>query len=333
MSVSSAKTVFVTGASGFVGRRLTEHLITSGHRVRGGMRRLVPGPWQEQVVADLSERIPKATFDGVDTVYHLAGRAHALSANGDRDELYQRHIVEATSKVFEAAITARVRRFVYVSSVKAMGDGSTECRDEDSQCVPTTPYGRAKKAAEDVILSTQANSNLEVVIVRPAMVYGPDGKGNLQKMIAAIADRKFPPILYDGNKRSMVHVDDLCAAMMLLGQSRLAASRVFIVTDNNPYSIGDIYRAICQALGRRRPRYGLPVGVLRAAGVIGDSLSMLLSRPVPISTSVVDKLICSEWFSAQRICDVYGFHPMHTLHTTLPHIVRSMNLAPGRHSQ
>jgi hypothetical protein len=167
----------VTGASGFIGRRLCAELREHGDVV-ALVRRSATGPWDEMHVCDLaSDSPPDDAVSGAQSVFHLAGRAHVLDERVADEDAFHRANVEATERVCEAASGAGVRRLVLASSVSAMGEGGDAPVPEDKPPDPQTAYGRSKRDAEKVVLERMD----EPVVLRFPLVYGPRLKGNLER--------------------------------------------------------------------------------------------------------------------------------------------------------
>ncbi|MFN3595635.1 MAG: NAD-dependent epimerase/dehydratase family protein, partial [Thiobacillaceae bacterium] len=157
-----------------------------------------------EAVGDLLDPASLArACEGVDTVFHCAGYAHAF-ASSDPDA-HWRIDFEGTRNLVQAASEAGVRRFVFLSSVKAMAEPNDACVDEDWPGEPATPYGKAKRAAEEAVLDAGAKYGMHVVNLRLAMVYGRGGRGNLERMARAIRAGWFPRLPETGNRRSLVH--------------------------------------------------------------------------------------------------------------------------------
>jgi nucleoside-diphosphate-sugar epimerase len=328
----------VTGATGFIGRRLVAALAQSPDcsvhvliRDSGQASRIWPAGGVEPRIGDLTRPDSLATVcNGVDTVYHLAGYAHASGvAEGEALDLHQRITVEGTRALLAAATSAGVKRFIFVSSVKAMGEGGEVCLDETSDTVATSIYGRAKRTAEDLVLRAGRVPGMHVCILRLPLVYGPDNKGNLPRMIAAIDQGRFPPLPELGNKRSMVHVEDVVQALLLGAESPSARGQTYIVTDEKTYSTRRIYSLICSALGRPVPAWTVPVTLLRLAARLGDLIGSVRGRPLAFNSDALDKLTGSAWYSAGKIHRELGYRPRHTLETALPEMVHEYQSGPA----
>lgn len=275
------------------------------------------------VVADLTEVTSLDRLcDGVDTVFHLAGYAHSADANGDSDAAIHRRVtVEGTRALLDRARRAGVKRFVYVSSVKAMGEGSEECIDETVMALPVTEYGRAKFEAEQLVLALGCDRGMHVCVLRLPLVYGPGIKGNLLKMIMAIDSGRFPPLPEVHNKRSMVHVDDVVQALRLAVENPKANGEVYLVTDGRAYSTHEIYVFIRRALGKTELSWTVPLGALRAVAHIGDVIGHIRARPFFFNSIMLNKLLGSVWYSSGKIERDLEFKPTKTLEATLPAII------------
>ena len=316
--------VLVTGASGFIGQRLCHALRQRGDWVRGLDLQASPKLCDDFVVGDLGRgRLPASAFDGIEGVFHLAGKVHALSEVKADDAEYHRINTEGTREVLAASQVARVRRFVFFSTIKAMVDsappGPAEILDENHPPCPRTPYGQSKLEAEHLVL--RGSYVPHPVVLRLCLVYGPGVKGNLRSMIDAIKRNRFPPIPDVGNQRSMVHLDDVIQATLLAMNVDRAAGGTYIVSDGESYSTGRIYLAICLALKKPVPAWTVPLPLLRIAGWAGDAIGQLRRRRFFFDSDALAKLMGSEAFSNARICSELGFKRKWTLETALPAMV------------
>lgn len=287
----------VTGASGFVGGRLLVALGREGD-VRALVRRAdaMPGA----AVGDLLDPASlRAACEGVESVFHCAGYAHVFSSSDP--DAHRRINFEGTRNLLMAAGEVGVRRFVFLSSVKAMAEPGDACVDEDWPGEPDTPYGRAKRAAEAAVLEAGAKYGMHAVILRLAMVYGRGGRGNLERMARGIRAGWFPPLPDTGNRRSLVHVDDVVSVMRLVAQTPTANGRTYIVADPKAYSGREIYDAIRRVLGKPPARWRVPAALLRSGGRLGDGLGRLAGRTLPLNSEVAERLLGSACYSPARI--------------------------------
>lgn len=318
--------VLVTGASGFIGRHLIERLRRDGHSVRALVRRSDHrGEWPagvEVVVGDVRDpQAMKGAAAGCETVFHLAGKAHALTGVQGDEEAYLAINTDGTRHVLEGAVSGGARRFVLFSSVKAMGEGGSRCLDEVFDGQPETPYGRSKLEAERAALEIGKRTGLHVTCLRFPLVYGPGNKGNLFRMIVAIDRGIFPPLPELDNRRSMVHVVDAVRAAVLAAGAPAASGQCYIVTDGRPYSTRELYDLICRALGKPIPRWYVPLWTLKAMGRVGDAIGWVRGKRFLFDSDALEKLVGSAWYSSEKISRELGYRPSMTFPETLPELV------------
>lgn len=319
--------VLVTGATGFIGRKLVEALhsrkvpICALARDPAKLRDIWPQGGAVGRHGDLTDaETLKDACAGVHAVFHLASHAEEAGSGESRDGHWQ-VTVEGTRHLLEAAARAGVKQFINISSVKAMGEGGEDCQDESSPATPVSSYGRAKQAAEQLVLEAGSRHGMHVCNLRLPLVYGRDNRGNLWRMIAAIDRGRFPPLPETGNRRSMIHVDDVVQALLLAAENPAANGQTYIVTDGRTYSTHQIYAAICRALGRQSPRWTIPVGLLRAVAKLGDALGKLRGGRFVFDSEVLDKLIGSAWYSCRKVETELGYRPTRFLEDGLPEMV------------
>jgi len=315
----------VTGASGAIGRRLCSILQEHTYEVIAGLRRKAEGPWDRQIHFDLAdESVSWSDLQGISCVFHLAGKAHALGEMRQNDSEYHSVNTEGTRKLLVASKRACIRRFVFFSSVKAINEGGDTVFDETAECLPETPYGRSKLEAERLVL--EGGYVPEPVVLRLSMVYGPMKKGNLPRMIEAVANRRFLPLPELGNMRSMVHVDDVIQAALLAAERPEVVGKTYIISDSQMYSTRKIYEWICEALGRTVPGWAIPVSVLKILAKAGDGIGLMLGRRFMFDTVAFDKLAGSSVYSCDRITQELGFNPKQDLCSALPEIIAALDL-------
>ncbi len=267
--------VLVTGANGFVGRALGRELLRRGRRVRAAVRRDagLPDGCEARVVGDLGPDTDwSAALDGVDAVAHLAARVHVMRERAaDPLAAFRRTNVDGTLRLARSAAAAGVRRLVFLSSVKALGEATPDGPFTDSSPAnPRDPYGVSKREAETGLSELAARSRMEVAILRPPLVYGPGVKGNFLSLLRLI-ERGVPlPLAAIANRRSLLYLGNLVDAVDLCLSHDGAAGRTFLIRDGEDLSSAELVRRLAAALGRRAPLLSLPEGVLRlAASCIG----------------------------------------------------------------
>jgi nucleoside-diphosphate-sugar epimerase len=290
--------ILITGSTGFIGRRLI-------NAVDGKVQVLsrIKQPGYDTIVCNLErELIPDNAVSNINTVFHLAGFAHDVRDASKINDLYQKVNVEATVQLANLAVESGVKRFVFVSSVKA-GGGVTpdKCINEANQGEPEGVYGKTKREAELALLEIGKNSNMHVSIIRPSLVYGPDVKGNLKLMLSYIKKGRFPPLPETGNKRSMIHVDDLVKAILLVARDNRTNGEIFIATDGVPHSSREIYEAMCSVTHKSVPKWSIPKFVFDMFSVISPKIRYK-----------VDKLLGDECYSSKKL-ESLGFSAQRTL--------------------
>lgn len=319
--------VLVSGATGFIGCKLVNALRSRKIPVYALARDLskVHALWPQGDVAGRSGDISNAVSlkdicAGVHTVFHLASYVEE-ERFGDTEDLHWRVTVQGTRYLLEAAVRAGVKRFIYASSVKAMGEGGENHLDETSPAKPVSSYGRAKLEAERLVLEAGRKHGMHVCNLRLPLVYGRDNRGNIWRMIAAIDRGRFPPLPENGNKRSMVHVDDVIQALQLGAENPAANGQTYIVTDGRIYSTHQIYDAIRRALGRPASRWTIPIGLLRTAARMGDVIGGIRGRGFVFDSDVLNKLTGSAWYSCRKIETELGYQPTRFLEDGLCEMV------------
>jgi len=268
----------VTGSGGFVGQRLVGALKQSDSEIRVLSRK--NNSDYDTVICDFqSETIPIRALNNVSTIFHLAGLAHDLRDTNKVEDLYYKVNVEATVQLANLALESGVKRFVFVSSVKAGGASSIgKCANEGSLNNPEGIYGKTKREAELKLLEIGKESGMHVSIIRPSLVYGPNVKGNLQLMLSGIESGWFPPLPEMGNRRSMIHVDDLVRAILLIAEDKRANGEIFIATDGIPYSSREIYNTMCGVIGKPIPKWSVPKFLFDVASLLNPRIKYKLNK-------------------------------------------------------
>lgn len=262
--------VLVTGANGFVGRAVCSEFLKRGMSVSAGVRgatgAVVAGA-EPFPIGDLA-RPASRDLRGVDAVVHLAGIAHELHGQ-NAEAVYQAVNCDATERLARDAATAGARRFVFMSSIKVNGDSTPIDRPfrEDDAPAPQDRYARSKWAAEQALSRVARETSLEVVVVRPPLVYGPGVRANFLRLVRLV-ERGIPlPLASVRNKRSLVYVDNLASLIGNCLTSARALGVPLLVTDAESPSTPDLILEIARALGRSANLVRFPPSLLRALGI------------------------------------------------------------------
>lgn len=241
--------ILVTGSTGFVGRSLVPALVKLGHEVRIAVTKRLDNPLVEQVVINPIEHQFdwSEALNGIDVVIHLAARVHVMKDNAENPlEEYMKVNSIPTKVLAEQAVQHQVKRFIYISSIKVNGEFTHPDNPftEDSEEAPMDAYGRSKLIAENYLLFLSQQGLLDVVIIRPPLVYGPDVKANFLSMLKLVK-RGFPlPFAKIRNKRSFVYIDNLVSAICTVVDHPNATNQTYLVADDEALSIGQLLSAI-----------------------------------------------------------------------------------------
>ncbi len=258
--------IALTGSTGFIGRHLLAELPKRGYRVRVLLRRPseVPAGASSAVIGDIaSPHNMAAALRDVDMVIHSAGLAHAMSGRPEDD--YRSINTEATVKLAQAAERAGVKRFVFLSSIRAQSGPVAEgVLTEDMEPRPTDAYGRSKLEAERGL----AGLGLDWAALRPVLVYGSGVKGNMASLLA-LAQSSWPlPLGGLTARRSLLSLDNLAAAVDTVLKAEGPLRRPFIAADPDPVTIPEIVTALRKGLGRGPGLIPVPSFVLKGAAAL-----------------------------------------------------------------
>lgn len=276
--------ILITGGSGFIGSELIKLLEKNQPEMRLLSRKSIIG--KKVYLCDfLKDKIPCDAFNNVDTVYHLAGCAHDINGINE-NEIYTKLNTETTLELAKIADKNGVKNFIFLSSVKADN--------------PQDIYGISKLNAERGLLEIARYSDMRISIIRPALVYGPNVKGNLETMIRGIKKGWFPPLPNTYNKRSMIHIDDLIKAIVFIKNSK-DNHGIFVATDGVEYSSSDIYDTLTIAVGKKVRLLRVPVIFFNIISFIHKSIKFK-----------VNKLLGDDFHSSERL-EKLGFKPIKSL--------------------
>jgi nucleoside-diphosphate-sugar epimerase len=266
--------ILVTGSNGFVGTALCRTLRERGVKVRGAVR---GAAGEEQVtVGDLSARTDwHAALAGCSCVIHVAARVHVMD-DTDADQLaaYRAVNVDGTMQLARQAHAAGVKRMLFVSSIKVNGESTTGKAPYTATDtpLPVDPYGVSKMEAEIALRAFAAESGLEVVIVRPPLVYGPGVKANFADLLRLVKLGVPLPFASVKNYRSMVALDNLVDLLIVCTLHPAAPGHVFLVSDGTDTGIAGLISMIGKAMGKRAILLPCPVSLMAmGARLLGKS--------------------------------------------------------------
>jgi nucleoside-diphosphate-sugar epimerase len=290
------KTILITGSTGFVGTVLCRRMLREGLQVTAAVRNLSSRSLlpEEANIVNVGPISPMTTWtsalNGANTVVHLAARTHAMrELSKDPLQAYRSINVEGTERLARSAAVSGVKRFIYISSVKVNGEGKDEPYTELATPAPEDAYGISKWEAEQTLRRIEAETGMEVVIIRPTLIYGPGVKANILALLK-IVKRGFPlPLGNIHNRRSLIYVGNIVDAIAVCAAHPEAAGQTYMVSDNEDVSTPELIKCVAQAQGRKPRIFPFPESLLRLAGsVIGrESTIDRLFRSLTVDTSKI----------------------------------------------
>ncbi|EKO3799010.1 NAD-dependent epimerase/dehydratase family protein [Vibrio sp. MM46] len=262
--------ILITGSSGFIGKHLRTHPSVMVHVTRGQSDFKREGLFN-YIINELSGSTQwDSAFKGVDAVIHLAGIAHSRKCGlADLNTIN----VDATLQLANSAVKSGVKRFVFVSSIGVNGGGSQlEPFSPSSPPNPHSDYAKSKFACEIGLNEIAKQTGLEVVIVRPTLVYGPNAPGNFGMLTKLVNSIPFLPFGLANNRRDFISVGNLVDLLIVCAKHKNAPGNIFLASENNTVSTRDFVNAIAAGQGRKVFQIPIPVSFMRLVGlVIGKS--------------------------------------------------------------
>jgi nucleoside-diphosphate-sugar epimerase len=298
--------ILVSGASGFVGRALCYSAAASGVTVCGATRASAHiGPnISNTVVGDIHEHTDwRQALAHCDAVVHLAARVHVLhETEGDPRAAFQKVNVQGTLNLARQAVDAGVRRFIYISSIGVNG-AETDSKPFTAQdlAAPHSPYAESKYEAEMALHVIAAQSGMEVVIIRPPLVYGAGAPGNFRTLTRWLQRGVPLPLGAIYNRRSFVALDNLVDLILVCLKHPAAANQTFLVSDGEDVSTTALLRRMAKAMGRPARLFPIPSRWLKlGAALVGKS-------------DTAQRLFCSLQIDIEKTCKLLNWSPPLTL--------------------
>ena len=299
------KKILVTGATGFIGKAVIQKLLIQEFIVSALVRNTspaLPDSVTQIVIGDIST-LPKniSALQNIDVLIHIAARAHIMNETENNPLTEFRKVnTTATLNLARQAAEAGVKRFIFISSVKVNGEitePGTSFTPGNTHA-PTDPYGLSKFEAEQGLMSLTQNTGMEVVIIRPPLVYGPGVKANFLAMIKWV-DKGVPlPLGAIHNKRSLVALDNLVSFICHCINHPKASNEIFLISDNEDVSTTELLQKVAKALGKKIILLPIPVSLMRvAARLIGKQ-------------AVASRLFDSLQLDSSKAKDLLGWQPV-----------------------
>lgn len=297
--------ILVTGATGFVGDSLIKGLDGTGHHIRATYRDTIPrSKYKNDTSVDwvkfnieANNNEYKQILKHVDIVIHLAARVHAFDTQKDALEIYRKINSEGTRRLAEEAAKAGVRRFIFVSTIKVNGEKTLQLPDgsylrfsEFDSPKPEDAYAISKYEAEESLMEICRESDLEYVILRPPLLYGPHVRANFLSLLRAV-DKGYPlPFASINNMRSLLYVGNLAHAIVLCINKSEAANQIYLLHDID-ISVPDLLRKLAACMGKKTRLITCPVCVLKILGKITGKGTVMnkITDPLVVDSSEIER--------------------------------------------
>lgn len=308
-AVLSQHKIFITGASGFIGRILCSRLLAQGRDVRGA---LLSGEDPSLLVTGVEPAVieplgPDACWgtiiSGVETIIHLAARVHIMHETAaDPLSEFRKINTVATADLARQAANQGVKRFVFMSTIGVNGDNSGEKRfTSDDKPNPHNNYSVSKYEAEQLLLNISGETGMEVVIIRAPLVYGPGSPGNFLSLLNIVSKGIPLPFASVNNRRSLIYVGNLVDALATCATHPAAPGNTYLVSDGDDVSTPELLQRTAAALGVPARLFPFPVSLLRVLGKITGK------------SGAVNQLTGSLTVDSTRISRELGWHAPHTM--------------------
>lgn len=272
--MSQQQWLAVTGANGFVGRALCAGAVARGSAVRGITRSTcdLPNGTENFVVGNMDDCTDwRGALEGSKVVIHLAARVHVMNDTAtDPLTEFRRVNMQGTLNLARQAAAAGVRRLVFISSIKVNGEATARGMSfsADDAPVPLDPYGVSKMEAEQGLRDIAAQTGIEVVVIRPPLVYGPGVKANFQAMMRWLARGVPLPLGAINNRRSMVALGNLVDLILTCIDHPAAANQTFLVSDGEDLSTTQLLQRMGRALGKPARLIPVPPALLKLGAAL-----------------------------------------------------------------
>lgn len=323
------KTILITGATGFIASHLIPILHQQGWQVvaaiRSNFHQPLPAPTKTVVVGNIDQDTNwQAALKGVDTVIHLAARAHILQddASDPEAEFFQVNTL-GTSNLVQQAIQANVKHFIFISSIGAITTLSDQILTENSLCQPDTPYGRSKLQAEKDLIKLTKNTQMSWTILRPTLVYGQGNPGNMERLMKLV-QRKLPlPFGALNNRRSFVYVGNLVDAIVTIVTHPKAKNQMFLISDGEDVSTAQLIRQIANCMELPCSLLPIPLSLLKLMGYIGDRIERVTQKPFILNNSTIERLSGSLWVDSGKIRQTLNWQPPYSFEQGLQETLKN----------
>ena len=289
--------ILITGSNGFLGQYLCQFLAEKNYSILAQTRKAQTFalPNISNINFDLNDNLDSIDLSQVDVIVHCAGRAHIMNETATSPlDAYRQTNVQGTLNLAKKAVQSGVKRFIYLSSIKVNGEETRETPFKpDDLFKSNDPYGVSKYEAEQELLELAKNAKLEVVIIRPVLIYGPHVKANFKNMIN-LANKKIPlPIGCLDNKRSLVSVYNLADLIEVCLTHPNAKNEIFLVSDQDDISVKQLFEKLAYYQNNKLLMIPVPKSLISLlASLVGKkAVASRLCSELVVDTSKNTKLL------------------------------------------
>ncbi len=308
--------IFITGATGFIGQALCAKMLGEGYGIKALVRSqeqsaCLPAAVEKLSVESIETFDKYQELEGVDAVIHLAGLAHVIKGRASASlEVFRKVNLMGTQQIARTALKAKVKKFIFVSSVKVNGEGKSRPYSENDPVAPEDAYGISKMEAEQALTRIAEKTSLQAVVLRLPLVYGPGVKANFKNLVK-IAGSGLPlPFKGVDNRRSFLYLGNLVDAIIACVRHPQAAGQAFMVSDGQDISTPDLIKMISSVLGKKAHLFYLPPVILKALGKITGK------------TEEIEKLTGTLLVDSSKIKNLLGWQPPFTLEEGIKETVK-----------
>ena len=290
--------VLVTGANGFIGSALCLHLFALGHEV-------IPMVRKDYAVSMDPTSLPydeqqwRLVLNKCDVVIHLAGRAHVMRERDiDPLQAFRAANLELTMQLARKAVEAGVKRFIFISSIKVNGEETMpgDCFKPDDIPNPNDPYSVSKYEAEQALLKFVKRNFLEVVIIRPPLVYGPNAKGNFASLMKWVKRGiPLPLLAIKNNRRTLVSMDNLIDLIATCMAHPRAVNQIFLAGDGEDISTQDLLLRTYKAINVAPRLFYVPTLALKAGAMMVNKLDLYQRLCCSLQVDISKNQILLDW--------------------------------------
>jgi nucleoside-diphosphate-sugar epimerase len=294
--------ILITGSNGFIGSTLTKKLkeeyeVISHGRSGGNITNM-----NDFFEVDIDSQANwQECLSGVNTILHLAAVAHN---NSNDPDLINEVNVNGTINLAQQAVKSGVQRFIFISSIGVLGNSTSEPFDERSTVSAHSDYAASKLQAEEALLKIAQETDLEVVIIRPVLVYGAGAPGNFGKLVKLVKKMPFLPFALCSNKRSFISVDNLVDFISTCIEHPKAKNEIFCISDGDYVSITEFTNGIAKGLSTNLIQLPIPIFIFRLLGHISGK------------SEQVDQLVGDLQVDSSKARELLGWHPPVTMTET-----------------